>query len=82
MRTKCKYNANVYQITINEILYFWYKMKTAISTTTSFQFEIFQISRHIHFVFCIWISNWWESMLNMRLVKMFRKLMLNRADFY
>jgi hypothetical protein len=29
MKTKCKYNANVCQITINEILYFWCKMKAA-----------------------------------------------------
>jgi flagellar biosynthesis GTPase FlhF len=29
MKTKCKYNANVCQITINEILYFWCKTKAA-----------------------------------------------------
>ncbi len=28
MRTKCKYNANVCQVTINEILYFWCKTRT------------------------------------------------------
>ncbi len=29
MRTKCKYNANVCQVTINEILYSWCKTRTA-----------------------------------------------------
>jgi hypothetical protein len=29
MRTKCKYNANVCQVTINETLYFWCKTRTA-----------------------------------------------------
>jgi hypothetical protein len=61
------------------------KREQRVSTTTSFQFEIFQIfqiSRHTHFVFCIWISDWWESMLSMRLIEMFRKLVLDRTDPY
>jgi hypothetical protein len=29
MKTRCKYNANVCQVTINEILYSWCKTKAA-----------------------------------------------------
>ncbi len=58
------------------------KREQRVSTTTSFQFEIFRISWHTHFVFCIWISDWWKSLLSMRLVERIRKLVLDRAGSY
>jgi hypothetical protein len=41
MRTRCKYNANVCQVTINEILYFWCKTKTASIDDNEFSIWIF-----------------------------------------
>ncbi len=80
IQCECLSNYDQWNIDISDA-----KQRQRVSTTTSFQFEIFQIfqiSRHIHLVFCIWISDWWESLLSMRLVEMFRELVLDRAGPY
>jgi hypothetical protein len=44
--------------------------------------EHLKISRSQNDVFCIRSSDWWEPMLSMRLVGMFRKLVLDRTGSY